>query len=94
MNMQEIFWDAPLESVKRGYTIDNSGNTFTCILCGKNFEKGRIYPDDTAFYDAEKYTQRHILKSHGSVFEFLLKMDKKYTGLTDLQKNLLEYFYQ
>ncbi|PKM88201.1 MAG: transcriptional regulator [Firmicutes bacterium HGW-Firmicutes-12] len=35
----------------------------------------------------------HIEKEHGTVFEYLLKMDKKITGLTEHQKNLLWFFF-
>jgi hypothetical protein len=94
MSVTEIFWNASVESIKRGYINEDSGDTFICLICGKSFERGRVYPDEGLFYEAEKYTQKHITKAHGSVFNFLLETDKKYTGLTDLQKNLLQNFYE
>jgi hypothetical protein len=35
----------------------------------------------------------HVEASHGSMFEFLLGLDKKLTRLTDLQKRLLQLFH-
>jgi hypothetical protein len=45
-------------------------------------------------YEAKKYIELHIAKEHGSVFQVLLNLDKKLTGLTDHQKLILEMFYQ
>lgn len=36
----------------------------------------------------------HIESAHRSVFDYLIGMDKKLTGLTDHQKSLLRLFYQ
>jgi hypothetical protein len=35
----------------------------------------------------------HILQEHGSPFDFLIGLDKKYTGLTDRQKEIFEIFF-
>ena len=42
----------------------------------------------------EKAIKIHISDMHNSVFEYLLDMDKKYTGITEHQKDLLIYFKQ
>jgi hypothetical protein len=36
----------------------------------------------------------HIASTHQSVFEYLVNLDKKLTGLSEHQKNLLKLFYQ
>ena len=38
---------------------------------------------------AERAIARHIAEAHGSPFEQLLKLDKRFIGLTDTQKSLL-----
>lgn len=35
----------------------------------------------------------HIQNEHTSMFDYLLNMDKKFTGLTDLQKKMVQFFY-
>lgn len=92
MCTSDIFWNASLEELKNGYI--EGENYYICLLCGKKIEKGIIYPGEDIFYEAQKYMCLHIEKDHGSVFEHLIHMDKKYTGLTEHQNNLLRLFYQ
>ena len=45
------------------------------------------------FYDAEHAVQRHV-EAHGGAFEALLKLDRRFTGLTDNQENLLRLMHE
>lgn len=92
MDISNVFWQAALEEMKRGYTEEK--DTYTCLLCGEKVEKGIIYPFENRLYDAERYIRVHIESTHGSVFDYLIAMDKKLTGLTSHQKSLLRLFYQ
>lgn len=93
MNISEMFWKASVEEIKKGYLYDNSSDSFCCLICGESYEKGIIYKSEDKFMEAEKAIQYHIKNKHSSSFEFLLNIDKKYTGLTDHQKELLKMFY-
>lgn len=90
----ELFWNASLDALKKGYTISEQEKTFICLFCGSNFEKGQIFKDGELFFEAEKACANHVEKAHGPVFNLLLGMNKKYTGLTDLQKKVLTLFYR
>ncbi|RED54690.1 DUF2087 domain-containing protein [Cohnella lupini] len=92
MGVSESFWNSSLEELKQGYLRENE--QFVCLLCGKKTEIGIIYPEDGVYYDAEKFMRRHIGRSHESVFDFLIGLDKKLTGLTDHQNSLLRLFHQ
>ncbi|WP_071392875.1 DUF2087 domain-containing protein [Bacillus tuaregi] len=92
MKLSDLFWSASLEELKSGYSQDS--HAFTCLLCAERIEKGLVYPYENRFYEAERYMRIHIERTHQSVFDYLLSMDKKLTGLTDHQKNLLTLFYQ
>jgi hypothetical protein len=94
MELSKLFWSASLAEIKRGYRDDPAAETFVCLICGERFEKGRIYPAGDLLLEAEKAARTHIAQAHSSVFEVLLGMDKKYTGLTEHQKELLTCFYQ
>ncbi|WP_042349287.1 DUF2087 domain-containing protein [Bacillus massiliigorillae] len=92
MEISELFWNASVEELKQGYVCEN--DTYTCLLCGEKLEKGVIYPHENVLYDAKRYMRVHIQEAHGSVFEYLIGLDKKLTGLTDHQNKLLQLFYQ
>jgi len=92
VELKENFWDANLDELKRGYT--ESMDSFECLLCGEKIEKGIIYPKEQVLYEAERYTKLHIEEKHGSVFQYLIGLNKKVTGLTDHQNSLLALFYE
>lgn len=91
MSEADMLWNASLEEIKRGYIED--ANQYTCLLCGEVVEKGIIYPQEDVLYEAKRYIRLHIEQTHGSVFEYLLGLDKKFTGLTEHQTTLLNHFY-
>ncbi|HBI04030.1 MAG TPA: transcriptional regulator [Paenibacillaceae bacterium] len=92
MELSDLFWNASLDELKRGYI--QKKDIYICLLCGEEYEKGIVYPHESLFYEAERYMGLHIEQTHGSVFEYLIGLDKKLTGLTDHQNNLLRLFYQ
>jgi hypothetical protein len=92
LDISELFWNASLEELKSGYM--EIEHHYICLLCGKYFEKGIVYPEDGVMYESARYVRVHIEKIHHSVFDYLIKMDKKLTGLTDHQNSLLLLFYQ
>ncbi|MEK4075576.1 DUF2087 domain-containing protein [Paenibacillus sp. FSL M7-0656] len=83
---------ASLEEIKRGYMEE--GPAYICVCCGYRTESGIIYPEDGVLYEAARYMRVHIEKVHGSVFEYLLELDKSVTGLSDVQRGLLSQFYE
>ncbi|MEK3886706.1 DUF2087 domain-containing protein [Bacillus sp. FSL K6-3431] len=92
MNVSDFFWNASIVELKKGY-IQKSGS-YICLLCGEKMEKGIIYTHENILYEAERYMRLHIEVTHESVFEYLIGLDKKLTGLTDHQNHLLRLFYQ
>ncbi|MGN8845371.1 DUF2087 domain-containing protein [Niallia sp. HCP3S3_B10] len=92
MDVSTFFQNATIDELKKGYIEED--DSFLCLLCGEQVEKGIIYPVDGKLYEAEKFMKRHIEGSHQSVFHYLIGLDKKMTGLTEHQTKLLELFYQ
>ena len=84
---KELFWDATIEEVKRGYTENEE--SFKCILCEEEFIKGRIYEEDSCLYDARKAAEIHIEKRHNTMSEYLLNMNTSLTGISEVQRELL-----
>lgn len=93
-DLSDLFWSASLEELKKGYLYSPESETYQCLICGETFLKGRIYEHDSLLYDAPRAVGLHIKAEHVSMFEFLLGLDKGYTGLTDHQKKMLTYFYR
>ena len=89
---EEVFWNSDIKDIKKGY-ID-SGEHFECLLCGMNTEKGVIYKRENTLLDAEKEMKSHISETHVSVFDYLINLNKKLTGISEQQKKLLKLFYQ
>lgn len=92
LKSSERFWNASIDELKNGF-VEEKGH-FRCLLCDEQIEKGIIYRHEDVFYEAERYMRLHIEIAHGSVFEYLMSMDKKLTGLTEHQNRLLRFFYE
>lgn len=92
MEIDENFWNAKIEDLKRGF-IENDNN-YECLLCGRIVPKGIIYPEGKVLHEPESYIKVHIKKDHGSVFNFLINLDKKLTGISEIQKKLIQLFYE
>lgn len=84
---KELFWDATIEEVKKGY-VEND-DSYKCIICEEIFTKGRIYEIESCLYDAKKTMEIHIKEKHSSVIEYLLGMNSSFTGISDVQRELL-----
>ncbi|WP_286886624.1 DUF2087 domain-containing protein [Aneurinibacillus sp. UBA3580] len=92
--VSELFWNASLEEIKRGYIYEEASEQYICLICGRRFTRGVIYPHENALYDAERFARLHITHEHTSMFDFLIGLDKKLTGLTEHQKTIVRYFYE
>ena len=92
MSLSELFWNATSDDLKCGYVQEKYH--YVCLLCGKKIEKGIVYPDEGILYEADRYMRLHIDRIHESVFDYLTRLDKKFTGLTEHQTGLVRLFHQ
>ncbi|MBB3110054.1 hypothetical protein FHS18_002121 [Paenibacillus phyllosphaerae] len=95
MEINELFWSAELADLKLGYAYEAQTESYRCLICGESFEDGVVYrvPGlEDRLYEARKFAGYHVSSTHGSVLSYLLSLDKKATGLTDLQKELIRDF--
>lgn len=92
-DIDELFWNSSVEDIKRGFAYCDESEEYICLICGKSYKKGVIYSSGDMHYEAEMAAKVHITDAHKSMFEYLLNMDKKFTGLSDIQKRLLYCFY-
>lgn len=90
--LSEVFWNASIDDMKAGY-VKHDGK-YVCLVCGKCFDEDVIYPKGNVFYKAKKAIAEHIHDAHGSMIDVLINMDKKYTGLSQTQTDLVTDFYE
>lgn len=81
-----------IEELKQGYTITD--NVFHCIFCNQQYLSGDIYSFGDRLVDASTAIKLHIKETHDSSFETLIIEDKKVTGLSSVQSELMTYFYK
>lgn len=94
MNINELFWSSSISDIKKGYRYLNDLEAYVCLVCGKTYEEGVITKIDDHYFDAKKTVMHHIELEHGSMFDYLIDLNQKYTGLSDIQKSLMISFYQ
>ena len=75
--MKRYIRNANIEDFKRGYIWDEKKSEFICLICGKSIGKNT------------NIANNHML-SHGNSVERLLFLDKKYIGLTEIQKKFID----
>ncbi|WP_084134843.1 DUF2087 domain-containing protein [Paenibacillus harenae] len=94
MGVSERFWASSIVELKQGYAYDAEGGLYYCLICGETFEDGEVFRHEQSgrWYEAGTYAAYHLQLAHGSMLEFLLELDKRATGLTDLQKELIGGF--
>lgn len=92
--LDKLFWNGSIENIKKGYMYNSQKKTYICLICGEEFEEGIIYKQGELLCDAKRAVKNHIEIQHGDMFNYLLNLNKKFTGLSDVQKEILSYFYQ
>lgn len=88
----ELFWSASIEEVKKGYI--ETEEEYKCIICEEEFLKGRIYEIEAELFDARKTAEFHIEKKHGSMLEYLIGMNSAFTGISEVQRELMKLISQ
>ncbi|WLR42069.1 DUF2087 domain-containing protein [Bacillus carboniphilus] len=91
---KETFWNSTVSELAQGYVMDEERDVYHCLICQASFENGVIYQMSEKLYEAKKAILVHIKESHGSMFDYLISMDKKYTGISEHQKDILQYLKQ
>nr|WP_042477630.1 DUF2087 domain-containing protein [Bacillus ndiopicus] len=86
------FSNISVGELMKGYQLDDL--QYRCLHCDKVFFIHEVYPFEDKFLTAEGMVQAHIRQEHGSAFHALLQMDKKINGLSEVQQEMLELFYE
>lgn len=82
-----------IQEIGNGYSYNSQADSYICNICGKEFENGEIFEVSGRYFNAEKMIRIHKRKDHLDILDILTSNDKKYTGITENQKELLKMIY-
>lgn len=83
-----MIWNYTVEDIVNGFLIQEE--YCRCAVCGKGFEKGRVFQLEDGLYDAQGAVKRHLQAEHGSAASYLLSQDPGLLGISQIQKKLLK----
>lgn len=86
------FQNITTEQLVEGYQLNQFG--YQCLFCDSRFHVDEVFPWQNKFLTAEGMMKKHILEKHQSPFHAIMQLDKKTTGLSDVQMEMLQYFYE
>lgn len=78
-----------IRQIKQGFRYDQSDGLYQCLYCLARFEEGLVYAQEGQFMTAARAMASHVSSAHGSPFEQILTLEKRFIGLTDHQKYLI-----
>ncbi len=83
-----------VHDLKTGYRLRFRPDGFQCLHCGRSYEQGVIYPMAEHLYDARRAVEDHLDREHGGPFAALMATGKEGTGLSDIQRSVVEASYE
>lgn len=89
----EAFERATIDELAEGVMEDPETGELVCLVCGKGFLPGEVFPVDGRFFDARSAARMHAEREHGSRFMSLLNLMRQWGGLSEIQARLLEAFF-
>ena len=81
-----------LEDLMKGYQLIN--HEYHCLFCEATFDGDQVYPMNEQLLTAKGMIKHHITLYHRSPFYGLLSLDKKILGLSDVQIEMMKFFYE
>lgn len=95
MNMpMEAFERATIEELAEGVVKNPENGEQICLVCGKVFPMGEVFPVEGRLFDAPAAARLHAEREHGPRFTSLLNLLRDWEGLSETQARLLEAFFQ
>jgi len=94
MDRGKNFKDLRIDELKQGYVKREDNRGYNCIFCGEYFEEGVIYSSRERMVSAEKAVQEHVEYEHSGTLKSLIELDKQISGLSDVQKSILNCMHK
>ena len=90
---QFLFNSSTVSDIAAGLLWNGDTRAYLCLFCPATFEKGIVYRVDDTLLEAGRAAIQHVHDTHGDVFELLLGLGKARTGITDVQREILQQMY-
>lgn len=81
-----------MEVLIKGYEMKQE--CYQCLFCKQSYYLDEVFPYDNRFLTAEGMIKKHIELAHISPFHALLALDKKVSGLSDVQIEMMQHFFE
>lgn len=88
MKELHVIWNYSVDEIVRGYSEEV--DQFSCVMCGASFKKGSIYNLEEQLFDAYGAVKNHLMKEHGMTVEYLLQQELTLTGISEIQRQILQ----
>ena len=76
----EAFERATVEDLAEGVVQDPQTGEQVCLVCGKGFPAGEVFPAEGRFFEARAAARLHVEREHGPQFHFLLGLLRRWEG--------------
>lgn len=80
--------------LSEGFRFEEEEGAFRCLLCGRSFPEGEVFPLGGRFYTAARAAELHVEQEHPDRLIQLMEEGRKYLTLTQKQAELLALFSQ
>jgi hypothetical protein len=80
-----------VEDLSVGYQLKQEH--YCCLFCTEKFYVHEVFQVKGRFLTAEGMVKQHIVEAHDSPFHAILQLDKKLTGLSEVQIEMLGHFF-
>lgn len=87
--MNDEIISLPIDEIKRGYSYNRQEKAYECNVCDKTFPAQEIFKIGERYVKADGAAENHVADAHGDMLALLSWGEKRETGLTDNQKELL-----
>lgn len=86
------YQDYTIEELTKGFRVTDV--EVECLHCDATFHLNEVFSVGGKWLNAYGMVEHHIMEAHVSPFHALITLDGKQTGLSDVQREMVEYFYE
>ena len=90
----EAFERASVEELAEGVLFDGQRRCWICLVCGRGFAQGEIFPREGRFWEAGEAARLHVREEHGPLGQWLADLETEWGGLSEVQGKVVAGFLE